>query len=272
MVQHFDFDARTAGQKQTNTLGYHSVQSWKSQSAKTIQTTQTHNFKAALSQAIEEPRTVKSLASAHHSKNPDSYKFDDVIDVINPLHHIPVLGMVYRELSGDTIKPASQIIGGGLFGGPIGAISGTINAIAQIQTGKDVTGSVLTMAGISPDTQRKQAHINMNDPESRLNAVAHAMGSDQGKGSITRDDLPSTAAPFASLPEVGRRFTKTQLADGRTAGNMIVQQQVAAYENISFGQNKAAPVIDKIDLAFDVPARERITEISLSPMPARQSF
>ena len=51
----------------------------------------------------------------------DGMSFKDVLDLVNPLHHIPVVGHVYRELTGDEIAPAVQVAGGALFGGPLGA-------------------------------------------------------------------------------------------------------------------------------------------------------
>lgn len=269
MVQYSDFNARTASQHLIDNQGYQSVQSWKSKPSHTAPLHGAQSFDAALSKQDMTPRTVQSLAPPQTSAKADTFQFNDVIDVINPLHHLPVIGMVYRELTGDTIKPASQIIGGGLFGGPVGAITGTINAVAQIQTGKDVADNVLAMAGISSSTSKAQENLNMDDPESRLNAVALAMASDQG---INRDDLPATAISFATLPEVGRGYVKAHIAEGRTAGNMIVKKQVAAYQKASFGQNQPVPVIDKIDLERDVPVRDAITQLSLPPMPIRQSL
>lgn len=78
----------------------------------------------------------------------DQYSFADVIDIINPLQHLPVVGMIYRKLSGDTIKPMSNIIGGAIFGGPVGAVSSTINAIVQNRTGKDIAENAFSVVGI----------------------------------------------------------------------------------------------------------------------------
>lgn len=47
--------------------------------------------------------------------------FGDLLDIINPLHHIPLVGTIYRSISGDAINPVMKIAGGALFGGPIGA-------------------------------------------------------------------------------------------------------------------------------------------------------
>ncbi len=43
-----------------------------------------------------------------------------ILDIINPLQHIPVVGTLYRKFTGDEIAPAARIAGGALFGGPLG--------------------------------------------------------------------------------------------------------------------------------------------------------
>lgn len=76
------------------------------------------------------------------------YTFADVIDIINPLHHLPVIGTIYRKLSGDTIKPMANIIGGAVFGGPVGAVSSTMNVVVKSTTGKDIAENALALVGI----------------------------------------------------------------------------------------------------------------------------
>ena len=51
----------------------------------------------------------------------DGLTFRDVIDLVNPLHHLPIIGNLYRRITGDIIDPAIRIAGGALFGGPLGA-------------------------------------------------------------------------------------------------------------------------------------------------------
>ena len=52
----------------------------------------------------------------------DGFTFADLIDIVNPLQHIPILSTIYRKISGDTIDPAARVAGGVLFGGAIGAV------------------------------------------------------------------------------------------------------------------------------------------------------
>ncbi|MEO0393590.1 MAG: hypothetical protein AAF213_10130, partial [Pseudomonadota bacterium] len=73
----------------------------------------------------------------------DSMSFWDFLDVINPLHHLPVVGDMYRELTGDTIKPSTQMAGGILFGGPFGMVSGVYNAMIEQTSGQGIAGTVV---------------------------------------------------------------------------------------------------------------------------------
>ncbi|MBL4739342.1 MAG: hypothetical protein JKY12_00005, partial [Sneathiella sp.] len=68
----------------------------------------------------------------------DGFGFDDFLDIINPLQHLPIISTLYRELTGDTISAGSRMIGGGVFGGGIGLAASAVNAAIQSETGKDI--------------------------------------------------------------------------------------------------------------------------------------
>lgn len=68
-----------------------------------------------------------------------------VIDIINPLQHIPVISTMYRHITGDEISPVARIAGGALFGGPVGLAAGVVNAAVESSTGKDVGETMLAM-------------------------------------------------------------------------------------------------------------------------------
>ncbi|MBL1141549.1 MAG: hypothetical protein HND53_05890 [Proteobacteria bacterium] len=61
----------------------------------------------------------------------DGFTFGDIIDIVNPLQHIPIVSHIYRKITGDTIAPAMEIAGGALFGGPIGAIASLVTTAYQ---------------------------------------------------------------------------------------------------------------------------------------------
>lgn len=76
------------------------------------------------------------------------FSFFDFLDIVNPLHHIPVVGNIYRAITGDEIKAPARIFGGGIFGGIAGAISGLVNAVVSEVTGRDIGAHLLALFGV----------------------------------------------------------------------------------------------------------------------------
>lgn len=71
--------------------------------------------------------------------------FGDLLQALNPLQNLPVVGTIYRELTGETIEPSARVIGGLIYGGPIGIASALVNAIVEDGSGKDIGGHMLAM-------------------------------------------------------------------------------------------------------------------------------
>lgn len=93
---------------------------------------------------------------AYTNTKDEEFSFNDVIDMINPLQHLPVIGTLYRKFTGDTIKPMSDIIGGALFGGPVGAVASTMNVVVKSTTGKDIAENAFAFAGFDVVPQSKK--------------------------------------------------------------------------------------------------------------------
>lgn len=88
----------------------------------------------------------------------DGPSLGDLVDVINPLHHIPFVSTLYSELTGDTISTAAKIAGGALIGGPIGLIAAVFDTVFTSQTGKGVAESaVAAIMGEDAPAQVAQA-------------------------------------------------------------------------------------------------------------------
>ncbi len=73
----------------------------------------------------------------------DGFEFTDFLDVINPLQHIPGVGMVYRSLTGDELGNGARVVGGGLFGGVFGLAGAAIDAVVDAVTGEDTGAHVM---------------------------------------------------------------------------------------------------------------------------------
>ncbi|MEM6902037.1 MAG: hypothetical protein AAF556_02200 [Pseudomonadota bacterium] len=88
-------------------------------------------------------QSAGNMKPAEHQHAEEDLSFWDFLDVINPLQHIPVVNSFYRELTGDTIKPATQMAGSMLFGGPVGLVSGAFNAMFEQTGGNDMVGTLV---------------------------------------------------------------------------------------------------------------------------------
>lgn len=112
----------------------------------------------------------------------DGLTFGDVIDMVNPLHHVPLLGSVYRRLTGDTIDPAIRIAGGALFGGPIGAaVSAVSVAIEEASKPAPAIGDSDTAlaADASAEARRNTAALAEHQQRSRASATPASADSDR---------------------------------------------------------------------------------------------
>ena len=126
------------------------------------------------------------------SDESDEFSFGDVIDMINPLHHLPVVGMVYRKLTGDVIKPMSNIIGGAIFGGPVGAVTSTVNALVKSTTGRDVAENAFALVGLDMTPEGRGTDIIYSDV-----ALVDANKSETAKG-VTAYQTASGQKNFAA--------------------------------------------------------------------------
>ncbi|HUT50804.1 MAG TPA: hypothetical protein VM325_15810 [Alphaproteobacteria bacterium] len=93
-----------------------------------------------------------------------SFDFHDILDVINPLHHLPVVNSIYRAESGDEIGAVPRILGsmlygGGLVGALIGAASAIVNIVVEHETGKDLGQHIYTALFGEGDASRRSTQL-----------------------------------------------------------------------------------------------------------------
>jgi hypothetical protein len=71
------------------------------------------------------------------------FSFHDLVSIVNPLQHFPIVSTLYRKFTGDTIKPLEHIAGDTLYGGWMGLVSSVANLVFEKSTGKDFGDTVL---------------------------------------------------------------------------------------------------------------------------------
>ncbi|MBX2834568.1 MAG: hypothetical protein KTR28_06315 [Micavibrio sp.] len=132
-------------------------------------------------------------ADMNHTRNNEkNFGFADILDIVNPLQHIPLVNIAYREITGDQIKSSTQIVGGALYGGFGGAAAGIANAIIREETGKDIAENALAFVrtGEKPTfkyaIQEKQDKLVQTGPTTPVQNKAY-------------NDLPPALMTFADI-------------------------------------------------------------------------
>jgi hypothetical protein len=114
--------------------------------------------------------------------------FNDVLDTLNPLQHIPVVAEAYRALTGDTISPQAKVAGGALYGGPIGLVLSVADAAIGAVSGKDVGEHV--MASL----------FGSDKPETSVVAEAAKPAAAEITGSVTPAAMQAAAQLSSHVP------------------------------------------------------------------------
>ena len=99
---------------------------------------------ATLPAATPPVSTPADPKSAQKSSDWD-FSFHNLLDIINPLEHLPIIGTIYRAITGTHIGIPEKIAGDALYGGLWGAVSGVADAAFEAVTGKDFGSTILAL-------------------------------------------------------------------------------------------------------------------------------
>src|ERR1700749_822231 len=89
------------------------------------------------------PVTVTPPATLPDPDGDSGFSFHDLLDIVNPLQHIPVVSTLYRHLTGDTPKAFPKIAGDLLYGGVEGFVGSLADTVFEKVTGKSFGDTVL---------------------------------------------------------------------------------------------------------------------------------
>ncbi|WP_420402918.1 hypothetical protein [Nisaea sp.] len=140
----------------------------------------------------------RSSASAEttagdHGWGEDGFGFDDFIDIVNPLQHLPFISTLYRELTGDGIAPAARMAGGTLYGGPAGMVASVANVFVEAEAGADIGGTVIARLSGDQTPTPAAAEPELALPSGTQLAEAPA-GAVEQAAATGLDELPSPQA------------------------------------------------------------------------------
>ena len=152
----------------------------------------------------------------------------DLIDVINPLQHIPVISSIYRAITGDEIAPAARLAGGALFGGPAGLAGAYISGVVE-----DVTDTSIGEVIMAAFTGSGHADVKQQTPITTASAAQPV--------SALPDSPKTTLAPRHPIKAAFPQNNPSPLALART----LLVSPTSAYATPSTAATKAVISADE---------------------------
>jgi len=163
---------------------------------KSVQTKTAAKSDATQTAATDSKDTTKTAGT-----DSGSSFWDDVLDVVNPLQHLPVVGTIYRAVTGDKIGDLEKVAGDTLYGGPLGLVSSLADLAFEKITGKDFGDTVMAFVGLDgKDDSTTALAANAPKPETKT------------EGAATATPLVATAAPIqlaSAMPNIATAAPQT---------------------------------------------------------------
>ncbi len=131
-------------------------------------------------------------------------RFEDLVDLLNPLHHLPFVGAFYRSVSGDEIVPAARIMGAMIYSGPLGFVFATADSLFAEISGKPLGDTLI--AAVFGDG-------GADPPESM--DLAGGGNRPDGEEPVTEAAVPPPVADGATAGLEGQQALRALAADLR---------------------------------------------------------
>lgn len=144
---------------------------------------------------VTSPSPAKTAPAVEKQESGGFFKFvSTLLDIINPLQHIPVISTMYRQATGDDIGPAARMIGDTLYGGPIGAAIAFANVTSEKVTGRDIGENVVAMMSEKKADAVALATVKKNNDDIIWDTPAPALAA------VPTKDFLASALPLPTLP------------------------------------------------------------------------
>ena len=159
--------------------------------------------------------------------------FHHLLDVVNPLQHLPIIGTIYRAITGEKLDAVEKIAGDTLYGGLWGAVSSIADVAFEGLTGKSFEDTAIAL--FKGDDKTRVASAKVAAPAITANV------------SLPSADLPSlpSSSAVAANTDGPNGFDVTALTNALSAKGVdsdTASRALYAYRR-SMGMNAPAPVL-----------------------------
>jgi hypothetical protein len=158
---------------------------------------------ASATQASTTPAGTAAPSSGPSLWSHGSFSFKDLLDIVNPLQHLPIIGSIYRYLTGDEPSGGARIVGDALYGGPIGFGVGVVTTMLTDSKGEDLGEQALADV-FGPRGGEAPAKTQL------AQSATHAAQAQAGAAVVTAATAgtAANAAPLSLADETPEQATK----------------------------------------------------------------
>lgn len=188
---------------------------------------------AAAASVTAAPATPDTPATASSAAPHESF-FQHLLNVVNPLQHLPIIGTIYRAITGEHLDPVEKIAGDTLYGGLWGAVSSIADVAFEGLTGKSFEDTALAL--FKSDGSSKVASTRVAAP---------AIVADNSLPSADLPALPSSENVMAANSGLPAKFDTTAFSNALAAKGVdsdTASRALYAYRR-SMGLTAPPPVL-----------------------------
>ena len=159
--------------------------------------------------------------------------FHHLLDIVNPLQHLPIIGTIYRAITGEKLDAVEKIAGDTLYGGLWGAVSSVADVAFEGLTGKSFEDTAIALFKSDDRTRVASAKV-----------VAPAIAANVSLPSADLPSLPSSGVIAANtdLPNGFDVLALTNALSAKGVDSDTASRALYAYRR-SMGITAPAPVL-----------------------------
>jgi hypothetical protein len=176
---------------------------------------------------------AESSEKTQFGASDEGMSFDDVLNAVNPLHHIPIVSTIYQAVSGAKIGIGPRMIAAAILGGPAGLILAGISAfIEEMSGGTMAEHAVALFDGVTGDGGPAPANMSAAVPN-------HTDGGTESIDASALGDVPAIQPALIDEQPIGADWNGEKLAAIVPAvlgamSPVISRQDVASFKSEGF--------------------------------------
>lgn len=147
--------------------------------------------------SVNSPRQTADVSTGEDG---NGLGFRDIVDIINPFQHLPLIGEIYRNVTGDQISDGARHAGHALYGLALGGPLGMAGMLGYAMAGSAVEGALQT-----PDTTENTEAAVARAPDEPAIPSAKPQVHE-----LAKDSIPASSQGTGTDDPLGMRVARSR--------------------------------------------------------------